>query len=82
MVGKGQPKKDPAEVKREYNIYLSQTQKETIEEARKIEAPEKRFGAYIRDCAVNHAEHVLNVKAVDDVFKAHNAGERQLKNND
>ena len=82
MVGKGQPKKDPAEVKREYNIYLSQTQKETIEEARKIEAPETRFGAYIRDCAVNHAEHVLNVKAVDDVFKAHNAGERQLKNND
>ena len=82
MVGKGQPKKDPAEVKKEYNIYLSQNQRETIEEARKIEAPETRFGAYIRDCAVNHAERVLNVKAVDDVFNAHNAGERHLKNND
>lgn len=55
--------------------------RQVIEEARQIEAPEKRFRAYVREAALSHAEHVLNVKAVDDVFKAHNLGERNLENN-
>lgn len=62
MVGKGQPPKDPADKKKDFMIYLSQKQRETIEEAREIESPEKRLGAYIRDAAVNHAEEVIKNK--------------------
>ena len=60
MVGKGQPPKAPEDKKEEFNIYLSQKQKEKIEQARRIESPEKRFGAYIRDTAVEHAETIVN----------------------
>lgn len=81
MVGKGQPPKPPEDVKTRLDIYLSQNQRQVIEEARQIEAPEKRFRAYVREAVLSHAEHVLNVKAVDDVFKAHNLGERNLENN-
>lgn len=59
MVGKGQPPKSPEEKKSEFNIYLSQKQREILEQANEIEAPEKRFGAYVRDAAVNHAEEVI-----------------------
>lgn len=82
MVGKGQPPKAPEDKKTRLEIFLSQTQRQEIEQARAIEAPEKRFGAYVRDAAMEHVEHVLNVKAIDDVFNAHNMGGRQLKNNE
>ena len=82
MVGKGQPPKNPDDKKKPYDVFLSQNQLKQIEQAKAIEAPEKRLGAYIRDAAMEHVERVLNIKAIDDVFNAHNAGERQLKNNE
>ena len=60
MVGKGQPPKAPEDKRTKQEIFLSQKERELIEEAREIEAPEKRFGAYARDAAVNHAEEVIN----------------------
>ena len=60
MVGKGQPPKAPEDKKKDFMIYVSDKQRETIEEARQIEAPEKRFGAYLRDSAVTHAERVID----------------------
>ena len=59
MVGKGQPPKAPEDKKAEFNIYLSQKQREILEQANEIEAPEKRFGAYVRDAAIAHAEEVI-----------------------
>lgn len=60
MVGKGQPPKAPEEKKERTVIYVSEMQKEIIEKAREIEAPEKRYGAYLRDSAIAHAEDVIN----------------------
>ena len=60
MVGKGQPPKAPEEIKKNFTLYISDEQKAVIEEAREIEATEKRFGAYLRDAAVKHAEDVIN----------------------
>ena len=59
LVGKGQPPKDPKDVKGNYTIYVSTNQRDLIEEAREIESPDKRFGAYLRDSAVDHAKKVV-----------------------
>ncbi len=60
MAGKGQPPKAPEDKKERQTVYVSEKQKQTIEEARKIEAPEKRFGAYLRDSAVEHAQEIID----------------------
>lgn len=82
MVGKGQPPKPPEQKKTRHEIFLSQLQRQNIEAARKIESPEKKFGAYIRDIAMEHVEHVLAIKQIDNAFTAKNLGDRKLKNND
>ena len=60
MVGKGQPPKAPEDKRTEQKVWLSEKEREAIEEARKIEAPEKRFGAYLRDSAVEHAQEIID----------------------
>lgn len=82
MVGKGQPPKAPEDKRKKQDVLLSQRERATIDAARQIEAPEKPFGKYVREAALAHAQTVLNVKAIDDVFNAHNLGERQFKNNE
>lgn len=59
MVGKGQPPKAPEEKKGRTVIYVSEKQKEIIEQAREIEAPDKRYGAYLRDSAIAHSEQII-----------------------
>ena len=82
MVGKGQPPKDPADVKKPYDVFLSQKQIDKIEQAKAIEAPEKRLGAYIRDAAMQHVEKVLTIKALDDMLDAKGIEGRRLENKD
>lgn len=60
MVGKGQPPKAPEDKRTEQKVWLSEKERETIEEARKIEAPKKRFGAYVRDSAMEHVKEVID----------------------
>ena len=59
MVGKGQPPKPPEDVKKRLDIYISQNDKDAIEQARKIESPGKRFRAYVREAAMEHVKDVL-----------------------
>ena len=82
MVGKGQPPKPPAEKKRRLEVFLSENQRQEIEQAKAIEAPEKRFGAYVRDAAMAHVEKVLTVKANDDLMDAKGIDGRKLENKD
>ena len=60
MVGKGQPPKAPEDTRTKQEIFLSQKERELIEEARDIEAPGKRLGAYVRDAAMEHVKKVID----------------------
>ena len=59
---RGQPPKPPADKRERVSIFLSPNEKETVEEARQQEAPNRRIGAYIRDTAVDHAKTVTGKK--------------------
>lgn len=59
MVGKGQPPKAPEDKRKKQDVLLSPRERETIEEAREIESPETRFGAYVREAALSHAKQVI-----------------------
>lgn len=59
MVGKGQPPKAPEDKRKKQDVSLSQKERETLIKARDIEAPEKRFGTYVREAAIAHAEKVI-----------------------
>ena len=60
MVGKGQPPKAPEDKRKYPTIGFSPKEKEIVEEARKIEAPEKGFGTYVRETTLNHAQEVID----------------------
>ncbi|MBQ6616322.1 MAG: hypothetical protein IJH67_08130 [Thermoguttaceae bacterium] len=60
MVGKGQPPKAPEDKRTEQKVWLSENERELVEQAREIEAPEKRFGAYVRDAALEHVKKVID----------------------
>ena len=59
---RGQPPKAPEKKRGKYSICLSPEEKEIVEQARNVEAPDRRTGAYIRDTAVNHAKDVIRKK--------------------
>ncbi len=59
---RGQPPKPPEKKRTMYGVYLSPEEKEVVEEARDMEAPDRRLGAYIRDTAVDHAKEVTGKK--------------------
>ena len=58
MVGKGQPPKNPEDKRTKQDVFLSEKEREEIESARKKESPEKRFGAYVRDSALDHVREI------------------------
>lgn len=60
MVGKGQPPKAPEDKRKYPTIGFSQKEREIVEEARDIEAPEKGFGTYVREAALAHAQEVID----------------------
>lgn len=60
MVGKGQPPKAPEDKRKKQDVLLSPKERETLNEAREIEAPEKRFGAYVREAALTHAREIID----------------------
>lgn len=55
---RGQPPKG-ADKRKNLGVHLSPIERETIEEARDIEAPDRRIGAYVRDVVLDHAEKVI-----------------------
>ena len=59
---KGQPPKPPRKKREQISLYISQDEKEEVEQARDKESPDRRVGAYIRDVAVDHAKKVNRKK--------------------
>lgn len=59
MVGKGQPPKAPEDKRKKQDVLLSPKERETLNEAREIESPDVRFGAYVREAALSHAREVI-----------------------
>ena len=55
---RGQPPKPPDEKRERITLYISQSEKKEVEEARLKESPERRTGAYIRDAAIEHCRRV------------------------
>ena len=57
---RGQPPKLPKERKAiQKNVSYTESQLAEVEAAKEIEAPDKKFAAYIRDVTVDHAEKVI-----------------------
>lgn len=54
---RGQPPKG-ADKRKNLPVHLSPTERGKVEEARDIEAPDRRIGAYVRDVVLDHAEKV------------------------
>ncbi len=59
---RGQPPKAPEDKRSKLSVHLSPNEREDLEEARDIEAPDRRIGAYIRDVAVDHARKTISKK--------------------
>ena len=59
---RGQPPKNQENKRKNLGVHLSPIEREKIEEARNIEAPDRRIGAYVRDVVVEHAEEVIRKK--------------------
>ncbi len=55
---KGQPPKG-ADKRKNLPVHLSPTERGQVEEARNIEAPDRRLGAYVRDVVLDHAEEII-----------------------
>ena len=60
MVGKGQPPKKPEDKRRDRAIKFSPKEESLVNAAREKEAPEKKFGTYVRDITVEHAKNVID----------------------
>ena len=58
---RGQPPKGE-DKRRNLPVHLSPTERGKVEEARDIESPDRRIGAYMRDVIVDHAEKVIRKK--------------------
>ena len=58
---RGQPPKGD-DKRKNIGVHLSPSERETVESARNVEAPDRRIGAYVRDVVVNHAEKVIGKK--------------------
>lgn len=56
MVGKGQPPKDPDDVKKHYSVMLSKREREGIDKAR--EKTGERIGEFIRTAAIEKADKI------------------------
>ncbi len=61
---RGQPPKPPEEVKDiQKSVSFNEKQIAAVEAAIEVESPTKRFGAYVRDVVVDHAEKVIKKKS-------------------
>jgi hypothetical protein len=56
---RGQPPKAPEKKRTMYSVYLSQEEKAEVEEAKEIESPDLRMGAYVRESAIKHCRNVI-----------------------
>lgn len=57
---RGQPPKPPEERKTVHrNVSYTESQIADVDAAKQIEAPDKKFSAYIRDMSLEHAQKVL-----------------------
>ena len=60
---RGQPPKDDQDKRgHTVSVYLSPVEKQKVEEARNMEAPDRRVGAYVRDVVIDHAEKLTGTK--------------------
>lgn len=60
MVGKGQPPKKTEDKRCDKIVGFSPKEEELVNKSREKEAPEKKFGTYVRDTMVKHAKEILN----------------------
>lgn len=60
MVGKGQPPKKPEDRRKDKAVGFSLKEEDIVNKARKKEAPEKKFGTYVREITVAHAKKIIN----------------------
>ena len=59
MAKRGQPPKPPDEKRAKCTVYLSPEEKAEVEEAKEIESPDLRMGAYVRESAIKHCRDVI-----------------------
>lgn len=58
---RGQPPKGENK-RKNLAIHLSPVERTKVEDARDIESPDRRIGAYMRDVVIDHAEKVIGKK--------------------
>lgn len=60
MVGRGQPPKKPEDLRKAFDVRISQKEREVIERGRDIGAPGQSTSAFIREAALEKSERILN----------------------
>lgn len=60
---RGQPPKAPEKKRTMYGVYLSPEEKQQVEEAKEIEFPDLRMGAYVREAVIQHCREVIKKSA-------------------
>ena len=58
---RGQPPKGENK-RKNIGVHLSPVEREKVEEARDMEAPDRRIGAYVRGVVIDHAEKLTGTK--------------------